>query len=87
MNSTPAQPAQNRMLGIALRIGATTSFAFMAAMIKLGYEAGIALPELVFYRFAFGLPPLLAWIDMGGWPRRFRSSHPWRARPPGRGHR
>ena len=62
---------QNRLLGIALRIGAATSFGFMAAMIKLGSEAGISLPELAFYRFAFGLPPLLAWIawtgDFGAW--------------------
>ena len=32
----------------------------MAAMIKLGYEAGVDAAELAFYRFAFGLPPLLA---------------------------
>lgn len=62
---------QNRLLGIGLRIGAATSFGFMAAMIKLGHEAGIHILELVFYRFAFGLPPLLAWIaftrDFGAW--------------------
>ena len=29
-------PAQNRLLGIALRVGAATCFAFMAAEIKLG---------------------------------------------------
>ena len=62
---------QNRLLGIGLRIGAATSFGFMAAMIKLGHEAGIHIVELVFYRFAFGLPPLLAWIaftrDFGAW--------------------
>ena len=62
---------QNRMVGIGLRIAATTSFGFMAAMIKLGHEAGIHMVELVFYRFAFGLPPLLAWIaltrNFGAW--------------------
>jgi drug/metabolite transporter (DMT)-like permease len=55
---------QNRLLGIALRIGAATCFGFMAAMIKLGDQAGISLPELAFYRFAFGLPPLLIWIAL-----------------------
>jgi drug/metabolite transporter (DMT)-like permease len=64
-------PKQNRLLGIGLRIGATTSFGLMAATIKLGHDAGIATPELIFYRFAFGLPPLLAWIAMtrnfGAW--------------------
>ena len=70
---------QNRLLGIALRIGATTSFGFMAAMIKLGHEAGIALAELVFYRFAFGLPPLLVWIaltgNFGAWRTRRPAAH------------
>ena len=49
----------------------------MAAAIKLGHDAGIALPELVFYRFAFGLPPLLAWIAFTG---QFDA---WRTRRPG----
>ena len=70
------RPEQNRLLGIALRIGATTCFAFMAAMIKLGYSRGVSTPELAFYRFAFGLPPLLVWI---AWSRNFGA---WRtARP------
>ena len=65
------RPEQNRLLGIGLRIAGATCFAFMAAMIKLGYEAGVRTVELVFYRFAFGLPPLLLWIawnrDFGAW--------------------
>jgi drug/metabolite transporter (DMT)-like permease len=67
---------QNRLLGIGLRVGAATSFGIMAAMIKLGHEAGISTPELVFYRFAFGLPPLLAWMTATG---NFRA---WRTRRP-----
>ncbi len=73
--SAPAL-AQNRLLGIGLRIGATTSFGFMAAMIKLGHARGVSMPELVFYRFAFGLPPLLAWIL---WTRDY---HAWRTERP-----
>ena len=68
---------QNRLLGILFRIGAASSFAFMAAMIKLGHEANISLPELVFYRFAFGLPPLLAWIALTG------NFSAWRTKRPG----
>jgi drug/metabolite transporter (DMT)-like permease len=64
------RPQQNRLLGIGLRIGATTCFAFMAAMIKLGYEAGVSTVELAFYRFAFGLPPLLLWIAWSRNPAR-----------------
>jgi len=71
-----AAAPQNRLLGIALRIGAATSFGFMAAMIKLGSEAGVSLPELAFYRFAFGLPPLLAYIV---WTRNFGA---WRTKRP-----
>ena len=70
---------QNRLLGIALRIGAATCFAAMAAAIKLGHEGGISLPELAFYRFAFGLPPLLAWMaltnNFGAWRTRRPLAH------------
>jgi drug/metabolite transporter (DMT)-like permease len=71
-----SRPEQDRLLGIGLRIGATTCFAFMAAMIKLGYAAGVTTPELAFYRFAFGLPPLLLWI---AWNRNFDA---WRTQRP-----
>ena len=67
---------QNRLLGIALRVGAATCFAGMAAAIKLGDRAGVNLPELAFYRFAFGLPPLLIWIALT------RNSGAWRTRRP-----
>jgi len=67
---------QNRLLGIGLRVGAATCFGFMAATIKLGSEAGVSLPELAFYRFAFGLPPLLIWMALTG------SFGAWRTRRP-----
>ena len=77
------RPRQNRLLGIGLRVGATTCFAFMAAAIKLGHEAGIPTVELVFYRFAFGLPPLLLWIAWSRNSRAWRTDRPmahlWRA--------
>ncbi|MBA3676403.1 MAG: DMT family transporter [Sphingosinicella sp.] len=76
MTSTP-RPEQKNLLGILLRIGAATSFAFMAAMIKLAYEAGVSTVELAFYRFAFGLPPLLIWII---WTRNFDA---WTTQRPG----
>ena len=81
--TSASPPPQNRLLGIALRVGATTCFGFMAAMIKLGYEAGVSTPELVFYRFAFGLPPLLVWIawsgDYGAWRTERPLAHAVRA--------
>src|SRR6218665_232996 len=73
---------QNRLLGIGLRVGAATSFAFMAAAIKLGADHGGSLPELAFYRFAFGLPPLLVWIALTGsfnaWRTQRPLAHLWR---------
>jgi drug/metabolite transporter (DMT)-like permease len=70
------RPQQNRLLGIGLRIGATTCFAFMAAMIKLGHDAGVSTVELSFYRFAFGLPPLLIWIAWSRNPGAWRTGRP-----------
>lgn len=81
--ASSARPKQDRLLGIGLRIGATTCFAFMAAMIKLGYSHGVSTPELAFYRFAFGLPPLLAWIawnrNLGAWRTERPMAHISRA--------
>ena len=77
------RPQQNRLLGIGLRIAATTCFGFMAAMIKLGYQTGVSTVELAFYRFAFGLPPLLLWIGWSGnwsaWRTERPTAHVWRA--------
>ena len=77
------RPLQNRLLGIGLRFGAITCFAFMAAAIKLGYQAGISTVELAFYRFGFGLPPLLLWIgvsgNFGAWRTQRPVAHVWRA--------
>jgi drug/metabolite transporter (DMT)-like permease len=77
------RPKQNRLAGIGLRVGAVAGFAVMAAMIKLGHSAGISTVELTFYRFAFGLPPLLLWIgwsrDYSIWRTERPLAHLWRA--------
>jgi drug/metabolite transporter (DMT)-like permease len=73
---------QNRLLGIGLRVGAATSFAFMGASIKLAAQHGVSLPETAFYRFAFGMPPLLVWIALTGsfsaWRTKRPLAHLWR---------
>lgn len=78
-----SRPAQDRLLGIGLRVGATTCFAFMAAAIKLGYQSGVSTPELAFYRFAIGLVPLLCWIvwtrNYGAWRTDRPMAHATRA--------
>jgi drug/metabolite transporter (DMT)-like permease len=77
------RPKQNRLLGIGLRVAAATCFAFMAMLVKLGHEAGVGTVELAFYRFAFGLPPLLLWIaasrNFGAWRTGRPLAHAWRA--------
>jgi drug/metabolite transporter (DMT)-like permease len=76
------RPQQNRLVGIGLRVGAGTCFAFMAMLVKLGHEAGVETVELAFYRFAFGLPPLLLWIaasrNFGVWRTQRPLAHLWR---------
>lgn len=74
--TTPLPPPQNRLLGIGLRLGATTSFGVMAALIKLGYGAGASVVELVFYRLALGLVPLFLWIAWSGNYGAWRTSRP-----------
>jgi len=71
------RPQQNRLLGIGIRLSGATSFAIMAAMIKLGYDEGANTVELAFYRHAFGLLPLLVWML---WSRSFGA---WRTQRPG----
>ena len=77
------RPQQNRLIGIGLRVAAATCFAFMATLVKIGHEAGVATVELAFYRFAFGLPPLLLWIaasrNYTAWRTQRPFAHIWRA--------
>ncbi|WP_299328118.1 DMT family transporter [Parasphingopyxis sp.] len=55
-------PEQRPVAGIVLRILAATVFAFMAAMVKIGADYGLHPIEMIFWRFAFALPPLFLWI-------------------------
>jgi len=77
------RPPQRRLLGIGLRIGAASCFGCMGGAIKLGYAAGASTPELAFYRFLFGLVPLLVWIRSSGargvWRTERPAAHVWRA--------
>ena len=78
-----ALPTERRGRAIAYRLAAATGFAVMAAFIKLGVDAGIATVEIMFWRFAFGLPPLLAYIalrsDFGAVRTSRFSAHLWRS--------
>jgi drug/metabolite transporter (DMT)-like permease len=77
------RPQQSPVAGIILRLLAATCFAFMAACIKLGHRHGVSTAELGFYRFAFGLPPLILWIAWSRnwtvWRTERPLAHVWRA--------
>lgn len=58
-------PALNRPLpAIALRLTSAGLFAVMAALLKLADDAGVPLLHMMFWRFAFGLIPLLLYVRL-----------------------
>lgn len=68
---------------IAYRLGSATGFALMAASIKVAADSGIAIVEIMFWRFGFGLLPLFGYIALRSGPgvvrtRRF-GAHLWRS--------
>ena len=77
------RPEQNKLAGIALRLCAATCFAGMSALIKLAHLHGMPTIEIGFYRFAFGLPPLILWIALSrnwtAWRTSRPGAHAWRA--------
>lgn len=50
---------------MALRVLAIALFSIMMMLIKLLGEAGVSLPEILFWRQAFALPAVLVWVMMG----------------------
>jgi drug/metabolite transporter (DMT)-like permease len=67
--TTSAQP----FIGIALKVISTLAFTCMATLIKLvsdRYPVG----EMTFFRSAFALVPVAAWVGWREFPRTFRTS-------------
>lgn len=63
--------------GILYKIGATLGFAAMAASIKAAGE-GYPVGEVVFFRSAFALPPVLIWAWIAGnLGDAWRTKNPW----------
>ncbi len=63
--------------GILYKISATLGFAAMAACIKAAGE-GYPVGEVVFFRSAFALPPVLIWAWMAGnLQDAWRTRNPW----------
>lgn len=56
----------NRLRALGLRLFSVTTFSAMGAMIKLASDAGVALPEIMFWRQLLALPVILLWV--AAWP-------------------
>ena len=55
-------PAHRPILAIVLRLSAAALIAVMLALVKLAGEAGVALPEILFWRQSLTIPLLLGWM-------------------------
>lgn len=82
MPAAPA-PKDRRGRAIAYRVGSATGFALMAAMIKVAADAGVAVVEIMFWRFGFGLLPLFAYMAANSGAGVIRThrfgAHLWRS--------
>jgi drug/metabolite transporter (DMT)-like permease len=69
--------AHRPILAIALRLAAAVLIAAMLALVKLAGEAGVALPEILFWRQCLSVPLLLAWMALTGNTTLLRSQRLW----------
>jgi drug/metabolite transporter (DMT)-like permease len=65
-DALPHQRAQRPLLGLMMRAGAMLMLATMFMLIKLSGDAGIAAPEIMFWRQAVSLPVLIAGLALTG---------------------
>ncbi len=70
-------PAENRMLGIAIRLAAVFFIGIMAACVKLAGEQDVHVVESLFWRQLTGLPVVLLWLHWQGATRDIQTSRPW----------
>jgi drug/metabolite transporter (DMT)-like permease len=63
-----ADPPERRLLGIAMRAASATTFAAMSALLKGASTRGVSTAEMIFYRNAWALIVVAAWVSFGpGW--------------------
>ena len=67
------QHSQRPLFALFLRLCSTLVFAAMFALIKLGGERGIAVPEIMFWRQALTPLALVGWLWWGGGLQRLRT--------------
>lgn len=77
-----ADPAERRLLAIALRLVAALALTLMFTLVKLADARGVSLFESLFYRQALALPLVLGWVAAGpgfaSVKTRRPSAHLWR---------
>lgn len=80
--SSPEQAAEHHrahdrpLLALLIRLGGIMGLSIMAALIKLGYERGIHLGEIIFWRQFISLPIILAWAMSAGGLRTLATKRP-----------
>ena len=83
MPVAPAPPVERRGRAIAFRLGAASGFAIMAALIKVAADRGVPVLEIMFWRFCFGIVPLLGYMALHPGARNVRTrnlpAQVWRA--------
>lgn len=72
-----AAPAHRPLFAIALRLAAAALIAAMLALVKLAGEAGVALPEILFWRQCLSLPLLFGWMQFAGRTDLLRTRRLW----------
>jgi drug/metabolite transporter (DMT)-like permease len=60
-----SMPPQRPLYGLTLRLFSISCFSLMNVLLKLAYDHGIAVAELVFWRQAFSLPVVLLFLWQG----------------------
>lgn len=63
--SNPAAQTERQIFALMLRLAAVLLFAGMFALAKLVQDSGVSLAETMFWRQAFAIPPILAWVYAG----------------------
>lgn len=72
----PTNSPDRTMFGIGSRILAAGCFSVLAALLKLASVRGVSVPELVFYRSAFGLPIVFGCVLIGPGLSVLKTSRP-----------
>jgi drug/metabolite transporter (DMT)-like permease len=66
-------PVQRPILALGLRVLAAAVLATLLMLVKLTGESGVALPEIMFWRQAVGVPMLFGWLAATGGLGRLRT--------------